>query len=66
MRNISQEETGFTFWFTTAEGGISHPGVSYLIQETGVQPEICDRITVSPGGTYLVYYFDGKYCIEES
>ena len=57
---------GIYFLVYDGGGGISHPGVSYLIQETGVQPEICDRITVSPGGTYLVYYFDGKYCIEES
>ena len=57
---------GIYFLVYDGGGGTSHPGVSYLIQETGVQPEICDRITVSPGGTYLVYYFDGKYCIEES
>ena len=45
--------------------GADHPGVAYLMQETGADPEICDRITVSHGGSYLIYYFDGEYHIEE-
>lgn len=27
--------------------------------------EVYDRITVSHGGTYLIYFFDGEYHIEE-
>ena len=45
--------------------GAEHPGIAYLMQETGADPEICDRITVSHGGSYLIYYFDGEYHVEE-
>lgn len=45
--------------------GVTHPGVAYLAQETGADPKVCDRITVSHGGTYLIYFFDGECRIEE-
>lgn len=59
------EGEGFYFLVYDSDSGLTHPCVSYLIQETGVQPEVYDRITVSHGGTYLIYFFDGEYHIEE-
>ncbi|MCM1063922.1 MAG: hypothetical protein NC420_05495 [Eubacterium sp.] len=57
---------GFYYLVYDDGRGLEHPCVSYLIQETGAEPEICDRFTASHGGAYLVYYFDGAYHIEES
>lgn len=45
--------------------GEDHPGIVHLTQRTGVEPEVCDRFTASNGVSYLVYYFDGEYQIEE-
>lgn len=57
---------GFYFVVPDSGAGPSHPCVAYLTQETGVPPELSERITVSHGGSYLVYYFDGALHIEES
>lgn len=46
--------------------GLEHPCVSWLMQETGVQPEVYERFTASHGGSYLVYQFEGAYYIEGS
>lgn len=45
--------------------GKSHPGILHLSQRTGAEPEVCDGFTASNGVPYLIYYFDGEYCIEE-
>ncbi|MCM1541496.1 MAG: hypothetical protein NC121_09550 [Blautia sp.] len=45
--------------------GEGHPGVVHLAQRTGASPEVCDGFTASNGVPYLIYYFDGEYCIEE-
>lgn len=45
--------------------GESHPGIIHLAQRTGASPEVFDRFTASNGVSYLIYYFDGEYCIEE-
>jgi len=60
------EDEGFYFIVYDSGSGAGHPCVSYLIQETGVQPELYERLTVSHGGSYLVFYFDGAYHIENS
>lgn len=59
------EGEGFYFIVYDSGAGTDHPCVSWLIQETGVQPELSERITVSHGGSYLIYYFDGVLHIEE-
>lgn len=53
------EGRGFYFLIYDDGKGTSHPCVAYLIQKTGVQPKLCERISVSHGGSYLVYFFDG-------
>lgn len=45
--------------------GESHPGVVHLAQRTGAEPEVSDSFTAANGVPYLVYYFEGEYCIEE-
>lgn len=57
---------GFYFIIYDSGAGVGHPCISYLIQETGIQPELYDRITVSHGGSYLIYYFDEGLHIEGS
>lgn len=60
------EGEGFYFIIYDSGAGMQHPCIDWLIQETGVQPELCERITVSHGGSYLICYFDGDLHIGEA
>ena len=45
--------------------GEEHPAVAYLEEKTASSPVIADHLTVSHGGSYLVYYFSGDFRLTE-
>lgn len=42
-----------------------HPMLLYLEEEMGCQPKLADMLTVSHGGSYAVYYFEGAFPFDE-
>lgn len=40
-------------------------GLREIQEYCNAEPEVCDGFTASNGVPYLIYYFDGEYCIEE-
>ena len=57
---LSDNENGIYLIVYDDATGKEHSSVKYLEEKTASEPVCVDSFTVSHGGTYLVYYFDGR------